>query len=91
MLHLLIAGFFFDHWLWHPLVGLGYQFWSGIEPDITQLAIVGGVATMVAGFWHQHNCHVQGCYRLQFHPHPDHGHPVCRHHFGDDVKSLEDH
>lgn len=56
-----------------PLHGDGYQFWSG----------VGSGSPLLAGLFllmRKHNCHVKGCWRLQWHPHPDHGHPVCRRH-----------
>lgn len=63
--------------LWHdwlnPLTGFGYQFWSGIAGD---LFIVTGIAV----WWRRHNCHVEGCWRLQWHAHPVNGHPVCRRH-----------
>ncbi|HEV7133207.1 MAG TPA: hypothetical protein VGN27_05695 [Gaiellaceae bacterium] len=62
-------------WL-DPLKGNGYQFWSGIGSGSPILA-----AGLV--WWHHHNCHVQRCWRLSWHPHPDHGHPVCRRHHPD--------
>ena len=31
-------------------------------------------------FLRKHNCHVNGCWRMEWHPHPDHGHPVCKKH-----------
>ncbi len=66
------------NWLlpWHSLYGDTYQFWSGVGSDIGELAILGGVI----GLWRQHNCHVHRCWRLSWHPHPQHGHPVCRRH-----------
>lgn len=62
---------------------LGYNFWSGIGSDVGELAIVGGLLTIVLGFWHHHNCHVKGCYRLHWHPDPVTGHPVCKKHHPD--------
>lgn len=44
------------------------------------------LATLIGGFsslLYAHNCHVHGCYRLAWHPHPEHGHPVCRKHSPD--------
>src|SRR5690348_18374350 len=62
------------HWLRWPDNG-GYNFVSGPLADITLLtAFVGWLAI----FWHKHNCHVHHCWRLSWHPHPDHGHPVCK-------------
>lgn len=57
-----------------------YAFWSGIGSDIGEASIVTGLLTIVLGFWHHHNCHVHGCLRLSFRPHPVHGYPVCRQH-----------
>jgi hypothetical protein len=61
------------HWPTHG----GYNFVSGPLADIT-------LATAFAGwlylFLRRHNCHVHRCWRLAWHPHPDHGHPVCKKH-----------
>jgi len=62
-------------WL-DPLHGTGYQFWSGIGSGSPILAAV-------FLWWRHHNCHVARCWRLPWHPHPDHGHPVCRKHHPD--------
>lgn len=56
-----------------PLHNDGYQFWSGIGSG-SPLLVAAGV------FWRKHNCHVHRCWRLQWHAHPAHGHPVCRKH-----------
>jgi len=63
-------------WLFHPLGGLGYQFWSGIGSDFSEVAILSGFYLLLR----KHNCHVKGCWRMQWHEHPDNGHPVCKHH-----------
>ena len=55
--------------------GPWYGFWSGFGSDIGELAILGGLVTVVR-HW---NCCVPGCWRLG-HPDPEHGHPACRHH-----------
>lgn len=68
------------HWFWHPLNGQGYQFWSGIASDAGELTLITGIAMLLATFWRHHNCHVHRCPRLSWHPHPAHGHPVCRRH-----------
>lgn len=86
-------------WLWHPLgyctggqVAVrdceSYNFWSGISGSNITLPVA--AAAYAAGWWHQHNCHVQGCMRLQWHPHPEHGHPVCRRHFPSDAPSASE-
>lgn len=66
-------------WFWHPLHGAGYQFWSGIGSDVTEITIV----FALLAWWHSHHCHVHRCWRVSWWPHPDHGHPVCRHHHPD--------
>jgi hypothetical protein len=62
-----------------PLNGQGYQFWSGIGSDIGEITLIGlGFAWL-----HHHNCYERGCWRVQWHPHPVHGHPVCKRHHPD--------
>lgn len=61
------------HWTTHG----GYNFVSGPLADIT---IVTGFGAGVWLWLRKHNCHVHRCPRLQWHPHPVHGHPVCRRH-----------
>jgi hypothetical protein len=63
----------------HVLSGGGYQFWSGIGSDVGEVTLVG----LVMVWWRHHNCHVYRCWRLSWHPHPDHKHPVYRHHHPD--------
>lgn len=67
-------------WLFEPLHGDGYQFWSGIGSDFQELTLFLVIGGLYA-FLRRHNCHVKGCWRLAWHPSADHlGHPVCRHH-----------
>jgi hypothetical protein len=65
-------------WFWHPLgyctgskVSIrdckGYNSWSGSFSDIGEVTIVGGMITLVIGFWRHVNCHVDGCYRIGRH------------------------
>jgi hypothetical protein len=63
-------------YLLHPLVGNGYQFWSGIGSDFSELAI--GCA--VVAFFRQHNCHVRGCKRLGSRDDAVGAHACRRHH-----------
>jgi hypothetical protein len=64
------------HWLHWPDNG-GYNFVSGPLADITLgTAFLGWLVL----FWRKHNCHVHRCWRLEWHPHPVHGHPVCKKH-----------
>jgi hypothetical protein len=78
--------------VWHPLgactgVGhairdcKGYNFWSGIISDLSEITLIGAAVTFGAGWYHQHNCHVEKCPWLVFHVHPLHGHPVCKKHW----------
>lgn len=75
----LLVGFHdtvFGGYFWHPLrLGDGYNAWSGVLGSF--LFSLPGFAVAIAVWWRTHNCHVQGCWRLQWHPHPGHGHPVC--------------
>jgi hypothetical protein len=64
------------HW---PTQG-GYNFVSGPLADITLISAFGGA---IAVWWRRQQCHVIRCWRLQWHPHPGHGHPVCRRHHPD--------
>lgn len=83
-------------WFWHPLAeganstcsktnhtGCGYGFWSGVGSDISEITLVGAVFALLGAFWRNHDCHVIGCWRLSWMPHPVHGHPVCRKHHPD--------
>lgn len=71
------------HWLyWHTGTngsGPWYGFFSGFGSDIGEVAIVGGLVSMVR----QHNCEVRGCPRLGRHRTAA-GHRVCRRHHPDD-------
>lgn len=56
------------HWPTHG----GYNFVSGPLADIT---LATAFFSALYLWWRKHNCHVHRCCRLQWHPHPDHGHP----------------
>lgn len=71
------------YWLWHPLIGPGYQFWSGIGSDIGQITLVGGLIAM----YRKHNCGAPRCLRIGKHPTADGLHHLCRRHHPD----LPDH
>jgi hypothetical protein len=66
-------------WVHWPDNG-GYNFISGPLADIT---LVTGFVTATLLWWRKHNCHVYGCWRLEWHVHPDNGHPVCKKHHPD--------
>lgn len=64
------------HW---PSQG-GYNFISGPLADITLITAFVGTLWL---WMKKHRCHVHRCWRMSWHPHPDHGHPVCRKHHPD--------
>jgi hypothetical protein len=70
----LLAGLFPSQWL-HP-GGSGYWFYSGVF----DVGLLLGIFSSLGVYWRAHNCHVNGCWRLDWHPHPTHDHPVCRFH-----------
>ncbi|MGH3743720.1 MAG: hypothetical protein ACRDTP_02540 [Mycobacteriales bacterium] len=73
------------HWLGlDDASGPVYLAWSGFGSDISELAIVGGVAGMLR----QHNCEVKGCPRLGRHRTAA-GHRVCRRHHPDGHLTAE--
>jgi hypothetical protein len=55
----------------------GYNFVSGPLADIT---LITAFASTLFLWWRKHNCHVHGCWRLEWHVHPENGHPVCKEH-----------
>ena len=74
----------FSHVIHWPIHG-GYNFVSGPLADITLVtAFLGGTFL----FLRKHNCHVNRCWRLSWHEHPGHGHPVCKKHHPDGHKIL---
>ena len=64
------------HWFHWPDNG-GYNFVSGPLADIT---LGTAFLSWLYLFLRKHNCHVHRCWRLAWHPHPVHGHPVCKKH-----------
>jgi hypothetical protein len=68
------------HYLIHWPTQGGYNFVSGPLADITLVTAFAGTLYL---FLRRHNCHVHRCWRLAWHPHPDHGHPVCKKHHPD--------
>jgi hypothetical protein len=76
-------------WLLHLLgvdsqSGRWYAWWSGSGADLGELAIVGGLASLVR----HRNCEVHGCWRLGRHATAA-GHRVCRVHHPDDHLTAE--
>ena len=83
------------NWLYYffGISGAGshYGFFSGTGSDISEIAIIGGVAS----WWHHKNCHVKGCWRIGRHPVEGTPHVVCRRHHPDEAPTaqqvLDDH
>ena len=73
------------HYLLHWPTKGGYNFVSGPLADITLITAFAGTLYL---FLRKHNCHVHRCWRLAWHPHPDHGHPVCKKHHPDGHRVL---
>lgn len=71
-----------EYWL-HPLRGLGYQLWSGVNSDLGEITLLGGLIALAK----HHNCEERRCWRPG-HLHPEHGRPVCRKHYHDDVMPV---
>lgn len=77
-------------WLWHEALrltgsdnvsGAWYGFWSGFAGDIP---LIGGVLLL----WRRHNCHVRGCWRLQWRAHGQH--VLCRRHHPSEPPTAAD-
>lgn len=71
--------------------GPNYAFWSGIGSDIGEVVIIGAIWQA----YRARNCHVKGCWRLQWRRVAGTDHTVCRKHHPDDAPShaqvLADH
>ena len=83
MIHLASASSLSWYWLWHPLEGPGYQFWSGIGSDIGEITLL----ALAISWWRHINCASPHCWRLGKHPTADGLHKLCRKHHPD----LPDH
>jgi hypothetical protein len=82
-------------WWWHWLLGvLGvtnvsgkwYGFWSGFGSDISEFAIIAGLA----GLLRRHNCHIRGCPRIGRHPVEGTPYVVCARHSPHGAPTHED-
>ncbi|HEY6493778.1 MAG TPA: hypothetical protein VIZ43_10920 [Trebonia sp.] len=76
-------------WLLHVLgvddvSGRWYGFWSGFGSDLAEVAVVGGLVSVVRS----RNCEVKGCWRLGRHA-TGAGHRVCRVHHPDGHLTAE--
>lgn len=61
----LLITFVIPAWIFHPLIGRGYQFWSGIAGSFL---LGGGIWSGIAVTYWKHSCHAPGCLRIgRFH------------------------
>lgn len=74
MIHLASQTAMSWYWLWHPLIGPGYQFWSGIASDVGEVTVIGACV----GMYRVHNCAAPRCWRIGRHPTADGMHKLCR-------------
>ena len=77
----MLASYDFPSYLLHPFWGWGYQFWSGIGSDLSEITLLAGLYML----YKKHNCHERWCWRLSWHPDLS-GHPVCKRHHPDHPK-----
>lgn len=80
-----VTGFGLGHWMQVHLgitnePGPYYGFFSGSGSDLGEIAIIGGIGTLVGGLWHKFNCHNEGCARLGLHAVAGGAYVVCRKH-----------
>ena len=67
-------------WLWHPLEGVGYQFWSGVGSDFGQVTLITGLLAVALTWRHHHRCHGDGCRKVGLHRVQGTPHKVCWNH-----------
>jgi hypothetical protein len=80
MLHLIASSTSLTwYWLWHPLQSVGYQFWSGLGSDISEITIIAGALAILKHL----NCDSPRCFRYGPHRTADGHHKLCRHHHPD--------
>lgn len=70
--------------------GCGYSLWSGISGSwvTTAIQMLLTWAFLLVLYYQHHVCHKEGCWRISWHTHPEHGHPVCKKHHPDNPKDL---
>lgn len=71
-------------WVWHPLFGRGYQLWSGIASDVSEITLpVTVIAAAITSYRlaHQHfECHDETCKRIGLHHVAGTPHRTCWEH-----------
>jgi len=80
-------------WLWHPLgvcprgptyeQCLGYNAWSGILSDLSEITLLIAVVSLFVGFYRHTNCNAPRCLRIGRHQTADGLHHLCRKHHPD--------
>lgn len=50
-------------YVFHPLHGNGYQFWSGIASDFQEVELPVAIVIAVVAVWHHIQCHDPDCKR----------------------------
>lgn len=74
------------HWLGvDDVSGRWYALWSGAGSDLGEIAIIGGLISVVR----KHNCEVHKCWRIGRHQTAA-NHNVCRRHHPDDPPTHQD-
>ena len=79
--------------LFHEITGplyplLDWPMNSGANGGYALCSGLGLGALGIGAWWRTHNCHVHHCWRISWHPHPEHGHPVCKRHHPHDPRNL---
>ncbi len=79
------------HWLAHilgldDLSGPWYGWWSGAGSDLSEVAIIGGMASIVR----RHNCHAHRCWRVGRLPIEGQPWTVCRKHHPNGAPTAAD-
>lgn len=67
------------HWIFQPLHGNGYQLWSGIGSDVSEITILAGALALLKHL----NCDAPRCPRYGPHRTSDGQHKLCRRHHPD--------
>lgn len=64
--------------------------WAEVLSVIGVVAILFTALTALVRYWRHHECHVDGCHRVQWKTVPGTTHVVCKHHHVEDAPSHAD-
>lgn len=78
-MHLIAAGGFTFVQFFHPLRYWGYEFWSGLGSDLSEITLLG----IAIGAFRHVNCQAPWCWRIGRHLTADGHHKLCRRHHPD--------